>query len=228
MDFIEVNGTALRYELRGSGGHTVVLLHEMGGSARELGFAGTTTCRQQPRPAGTIRAGRPAGKIRGSLSIDTMVADLMALLDALNIGDRVVLVGMAVGGAIALAGAARHPERVAAASWPAAPRPVSAADRRAAVLARVERMEREGLRAVLDGLDSGYPGGAARRCASLCRLSGALARQRPRPALPAIYRMLLELDLGSELARIFCPVRWIAGALDATRPPALVEGIAAA
>jgi 3-oxoadipate enol-lactonase len=32
MDFIEVNGTALRYELRGSGGHTVVLLHEMGGS----------------------------------------------------------------------------------------------------------------------------------------------------------------------------------------------------
>ena len=32
MDFIEVNGTALRYELRGSGARTVVLLHEMGGA----------------------------------------------------------------------------------------------------------------------------------------------------------------------------------------------------
>ena len=42
----------------------------------------------------------------------------------------------------------------------------------------------------------------------------------------AIYRMLVELDLGSELARISCPVLLIAGALDATRPPALVEAIA--
>jgi 3-oxoadipate enol-lactonase len=32
MPFIEVNGTALRYELRGSGARTVVLLHETGGT----------------------------------------------------------------------------------------------------------------------------------------------------------------------------------------------------
>ena len=32
MNFIEVNGTALRYELSGSGASTLVLIHEMGGT----------------------------------------------------------------------------------------------------------------------------------------------------------------------------------------------------
>jgi len=32
MDFIEVNGTALRYDLTGSGASTLVLIHEMGGT----------------------------------------------------------------------------------------------------------------------------------------------------------------------------------------------------
>ena len=32
MDFVEVNGTALRYELSGSGPSTLVLIHEMGGT----------------------------------------------------------------------------------------------------------------------------------------------------------------------------------------------------
>lgn len=32
MNFVEVNGTALRYELSGSGASTLVLIHEMGGT----------------------------------------------------------------------------------------------------------------------------------------------------------------------------------------------------
>jgi hypothetical protein len=32
MDFVEVSGTALGYELCGSGANIVVLIHEMGGS----------------------------------------------------------------------------------------------------------------------------------------------------------------------------------------------------
>ena len=30
MNFIEVNGTALRYEMSGSGASTIALIHEMG------------------------------------------------------------------------------------------------------------------------------------------------------------------------------------------------------
>ena len=32
MNFVEVNGTALRYELSGRGVSTLVLIHEMGGT----------------------------------------------------------------------------------------------------------------------------------------------------------------------------------------------------
>lgn len=32
MDFIEANGVGLRCELTGAGEHTLVLVHEMGGS----------------------------------------------------------------------------------------------------------------------------------------------------------------------------------------------------
>ena len=32
MNFVEVNGTALRYEMSGSGAPTLVLIHEMGGT----------------------------------------------------------------------------------------------------------------------------------------------------------------------------------------------------
>jgi len=32
MDWIEVNGTSLRYELSGSGDNVLVLVHEMGGT----------------------------------------------------------------------------------------------------------------------------------------------------------------------------------------------------
>ena len=32
MNFVEVNGTALRYEMSGSGASTLVLIHEMGGT----------------------------------------------------------------------------------------------------------------------------------------------------------------------------------------------------
>ena len=109
MDFIEVNGTALRYELDGSGIHSMVLIHEMGGSLESWDLVaprladGRRVLRYDTRGAGLSE------KLRGDLSIDTMVADLMALLDALKIAGRVALVGTAVGGAIALASAARFP-----------------------------------------------------------------------------------------------------------------------
>ena len=38
MNFIEVNGTALRYELSGAGAITLVLIHEMGGTLESWDF----------------------------------------------------------------------------------------------------------------------------------------------------------------------------------------------
>jgi 3-oxoadipate enol-lactonase len=226
MDFMEINGTALRYDLSGSGPSTLVLIHEMGGTLESwdpvlpMLAAGRRVLRYDTRGAGLSQ------KVRGPLSIDTMVDDLAALLDALGIAGRVSLAGVAVGGAIALHAPVRMPQRVAAvvASSPAIG---IAPDRRPAVLARVERMEREGMHAVSDSLDSSYPpemrGDAARFASFRARWLG-----NDPTSFGAIYRMLAAMDLQPELPHVACPALVLAGALDGTRPPALVEPVARA
>jgi 3-oxoadipate enol-lactonase len=230
MDFVEVNGTALRYDLTGdfggAGCSALVLIHEMGGTLESfdavvppLAGAGRVL-RYDTRGAGLSQ------KVRGPLSIDTMVDDLVALLDALGIAGKVGLAGVAVGGAIALHAAVRCPERVAALVV-SSPATGIDPDRRPAVLARVERIEREGMQAAVDAHDASYP-------AALRGDAGRFASFRARwlgndPAsYAAIYRMLVATDLQPELRKITCPALVLACALDGTRPPASVEPVARA
>src|SRR3978361_831443 len=143
MNFIEVNGTALRYELSGSGASMLVLIHEMGGTLESWDLvtpqfsAKRMVLRYDTRGAGLSQ------KVRGTLTIDTMADDLVSLMDALGIVGKVALAGGRGGRGIALHTAVRHPQRIAAviASSPAIG---IAPDRRPALLARVEKMEREG------------------------------------------------------------------------------------
>ena len=225
MHFIEANGVGLRYELSGRGDHTVVLIHEMGGSLESWNevapvlAAGRRVLRYDTRGAGLSE------KVRGALSIDTMVDDLAALLDALQIAGKVALAGIAVGGAIALHAAVRLPQRISAVVV-GSPATGIATDRRAAVLARVERIEREGMRvAVDDSMANGYPpelrADAARFAAFRARCLG-----NDPASYAAIYRMLAGTDLQGELSRIACPALVLGGRLDRTRPPALVEPVA--
>ena len=225
MNYIEVNGVGLRYELSGSGQQTVVLIHEMGGSLESwdevapMLAASRRVLRYDTRGAGLSE------KAQGTLAIDTMVDDLAALLDALGITGKVALAGIAVGGAIALHAAARLPQRISAAVV-GSPATGIAPDRRAAVLARVERIEREGMRvAVDDSMANGYPpelrADAARFAAFRARWLG-----NDPASYAAIYRMLAGTDLRDELPRIGCPTLVLGGRLDRTRPPALVEPVA--
>src|SRR5436305_15271289 len=102
LDFVEVNGTALRYELSGSGASTLVLIHEMGGTLESWDLVlpllsrGRRILRYDTRGAGLSQ------KIRSPLSIDTMADDLVALMDKARVPDKVALAGVAVGGATAL------------------------------------------------------------------------------------------------------------------------------
>ena len=86
MNYIEVNGAGLRYELSGAGAQTLVLVHEMGGTLESWDHV-------LPRLAGTRRIlrydTRGAGmsqKIRGDLSIDTMNS-ILAWRDQYGIAD---------------------------------------------------------------------------------------------------------------------------------------------
>src|SRR5260370_28442349 len=111
MEFVELNGAGLRYELRGKGERSLVLVHEMGGSLESWDdiaprFAESRrVLRYDSRGAGLSQ------KVRGELHIDTMADDIAALLDHVGIKGQVALAGIAVCGAIALHFPAPYPER---------------------------------------------------------------------------------------------------------------------
>ena len=226
MKFVEVNGTALRYDVSGSGARAVVLIHEMGGTLESWDGVAPLLARHRRVLRYDTRGAGLSQRVRGALSIDTMTDDLVALVDAAGIA-KTALAGVAVGGAIALHAAVRHPSRVTAvvATSPAI---AIAADRRAAVLARVDRIEREGMAGAADeSFASGYP---TELRDDMARFNAFRARWLGNdPASYAtIYRMLAATDLTGELARIACPTLVIGGRFDRTRPPATAEPVARA
>ncbi len=227
MDFIEVNGVGLRYELGGSGAGTVALIHEMGGSLESWDNVAPMLAAKRRVLAYDTRGAGLSEKVRGALGIDAMADDLAALLDALAISGKVALAGVAVGGAIALHMAARFPQRVAAVAV-GSPAIAIAPDRRAGLLTRVDRLEREGMRTmVADAMANGYPPELRTDAARFAAFRARWLGNDP-ASYAAIYRMLAYLDMNQELSRIHCPVLVIAGSLDRTRPPALVEPVARA
>src|SRR5271167_2970626 len=144
MRFIELDRIAMRYELSGKGGRTLVLVHEMGGSLESWDDVAPSFAPSRQVLRYDFRGSGLSQKVRGALSIDTMADDIAALLDRNKITGQVVLAGVAVGGAIALHFAARYPERTSAAVA-GSPATGIEADRRAAVLERVAKLEANGM-----------------------------------------------------------------------------------
>jgi len=225
MDWVEVDGVSLRYELAGSGANTIVLVHEMGGSLETWDdmlpalVKHWRVLRYDTREAGFSE------KTGHVPDIATMTNEIAGLLDALNITAPVAIAGCALGGAIAMHFAASHPQRTAA-LMAMSPATIVASDLRAATLARADKAEQEGMRSVTDGIfDLAYPpalrGNADRYRIARARLLGV------HPAsFAVIYRMLAGTDLTADLARIRCPTLVVAGAYDQLRTPAHLRTIA--
>jgi pimeloyl-ACP methyl ester carboxylesterase len=226
MDWIEVNGTSLRYDLSGDGPATLVLVHEMGGTLESWDQVlpalrpGRRILRYDTRGAGQSE------KIAGTVSFDVMTADLIALLDAVGISGKVALAGCAVGGGIVLNTAARHPELVAAlvAMGPATG---VTPDRRAATLERAAEIARLGPRGVIEASFAGSYPPEVRFDAEQYRRFRARWLANDPESYAAIYRMLVESRVTEALPSIACPALLLAGTHDRLRPPALVEPLAA-
>jgi 3-oxoadipate enol-lactonase len=227
MEFVELNGAGLRYELSGKGERTLVLVHEMGGSFESWDDIAPRFTESRRVLRYDSRGAGMSQKVRGELAIDTMADDIAALLDHIGTAGKVALAGIAVGGAIALHFAARYPER-ASAVVVGSPATGIASDRRAAVLERVARIEAEGMAfAVEESMRNGYP---TELRGDIRRFERYRARWLGNDPLSyaTVYRMLAATEIEHELTRLRCPVLVIGGSLDRTRPPQLSKAVASA
>ena len=147
MEFVELDGVGLRFELSGKGDRTLVLVHEMGGSLESWDEVAPRFAESRRVLRYDTRGAGLSQKVRGDLHIDTMADDIAGLLDHIGIEGKVALAGIAVGGAIALHFAARYPERASAVAV-GSPATGVASERRAAALERVASIEaaRHGVR----------------------------------------------------------------------------------
>jgi pimeloyl-ACP methyl ester carboxylesterase len=102
-------------EPNGSHGGAIVLSHGLGGDLGQLwGIApGEVGGRPTPVLAADAREhGRTRAADVGPLSFDLMADDLISLADDLQLGPKLVLVGVSMGAATALAVATKYPGRV--------------------------------------------------------------------------------------------------------------------
>lgn len=225
MNWMEVNGTGLRYDLSGSGPSTLVLIHEMGGTldSWDQGLGGLNNSRKVLRY--DTRGAGLSEKIKGVVTWTDMADDLRALLDALNITGKVALAGIAVGGAIAMHFAVRHPDR-AGALVAHGPATGAAADRRAQTLERAAAVEAGGMRGVVDSsLAQSYPPVVRYNQAVFDSFRARWLANDPE-SFAAINRMLANEDISGELSSVRCPTLFTAGRHDSLRPPSAIAPMA--
>ena len=222
MNWVEVNGTSLRYEVTGSGPSILVLIHEMGGTLDSWDQvlpalnASRLVVRYDTRGAGLSE------KIKGTVTWDQMAGDVAGLLDALGMTGKVALAGIAVGGAIAAHFAVRNPDRAAALVLHG-PAPGVDADRKQASLDRAAAVEAGGMRGVVEtSLANSYPPVVRHNPETFAAFRARWLGNDPE-SFAAINRMLAAQNIEPELAEIACPTLITAGRHDSLRPTSLIE-----
>ena len=204
MDWTETNGVSLRYELAGHGAQTVLLIHELGGALdsfdESVGLFQShfRTLRYDQRGFGHSE------KVRTPITMSQMVDDIAGLLDNLRITEPVLMAGAGVGAGIAIACAARKPDRVARLVV-ASPATFIPSDLHSRLSARANAVEREGMRFFADAsLALSYPEVLRRNRARFDKYRLRWISNDPY-CFAAINRMHMNTNLEPELQNIRCP-----------------------
>jgi 3-oxoadipate enol-lactonase len=226
MNWIDVNGVAIRYRLEGEG-PTIVLVHEMGGTLESWDRVAPHLARSRRVLRFDCRGAGLSEKITGEVELADFAADLLALLDALGIDEPVTLAGCAVGAGIVIRFALDYPERAASLIL-LNPAIDTTPDSGGRLVERSQVMAREGMRSIEAGsLDTGYPEFLRARDPEHYRSFRARWLANDPRSLGAMFRMLARTNLFPELSAIRIPVLALAGRHDPLRPPAYVRSVVA-
>jgi 3-oxoadipate enol-lactonase len=226
MQWVEANGASLRCEVSGAGRETVVLIHELGGSLDSWDLVMPALRDRYRVLRYDLRGFGMSEKTKGTLSLDVLSGDLVALQDALGIGGPCHVVGIALGGGIALGYALAHPKRVRSlmVTSPAIGRP--SPELQARLLERADAVERDGMRAAVDvSLNRSIPEEARSAAVRFAAYRQRWLTNDP-AGFAAINRMLAGMNLHGALGGIACPTLVVGGKLDAILPPSVIKPIA--
>lgn len=226
MQWLDANGVSLRYELSNANAAVPLLLlvHELGGCLDSWDETLPALQREYRTLRYDQRGFGQSEKVRGTLSLDDMVGDIVALLDALSVTAPVYVAGSALGAGIAAAFAARHPARVARLVVQSLVTGANPATRES-MLARALEVERGGMRAqVQASLDRSYPEVLRGNRARFEAYRKRWISNDPL-GFAAVNRMLLDMNIDAELGRITAPTLLIGCKHDLLRPPALAQSL---
>jgi 3-oxoadipate enol-lactonase len=224
VPFIDANGVSLHYELAGTRGPSVVLLHELGGTLNSWDAVA-------PKLAARFRVlrydQRGAGlseKVRQEFTNDILVGDFEALAGALGLAPPFYFVTVAAAATQALRFLEQHPDRVGSLVL-CNPAPGVDPSRAAALDERAAVAMREGMRASLPTtLAISYPPHLGERAAYEAYLGRYLANDPV--GFGFGFRVLARTNMSHMLSQIRCPVMVVAGRHDTVRPPAGTAALA--
>jgi 3-oxoadipate enol-lactonase len=218
VPFIDANGVSLHYALAGARGHSVVLLHELGGTLQSWDALAPRLAqrfrvlRYDQRGAGTSE------KVRQDFTNDALVEDFEALAKGVGIEPPYHFVTVAAAATQALRFLEKHPDQVGALVL-CNPAPGVDASRAAVLDERAAFAMREGMRASLPTtLMLSYPANLGERAAYEAYLGRYLGNDPVGFGLA--FRCLARTNMLHMLPLIRCPTMVVAGRHDTVRPHA--------
>jgi pimeloyl-ACP methyl ester carboxylesterase len=224
MAYIEANGISFHYRLEGSGGPTVIFLHEIGGSLDSWDGLVPDLAKRFRVFRYDQRGFGLTEKTRAQYSADDLVDDLQALIDALRLSPPFHIVSLAASSMQALTFYKRSPQNVGSLVFcnPAPGVDPSRADALNSVAAKAEA---DGIRAIIRGmLDKSYPPELSDR-ATYDDYRGRYMANDP-VGFGNAFRMMAKTNLISLVETIAVPTLVIAGRQDYIRAVPVTEGIA--
>ena len=218
MPFIDANGVSLHYELAGASGHSVVLLHELGGTLRSWdGVAPPLAGRRRVLRYDQRGAGL-SEKVRRDFSNDMLVDDFEALAKSAGLDPPYSFVTVAAAATQALRYLEKYPDRVGVLVL-CNPAPGVDPSRAAALDERAAFAAREGMRASLPTtLALSYPPHLGEPLAYQAYLGRYLANDPV--CFGLAFRCLARTNMLHMLPQIRCPTMVVAGRHDTVRPHA--------
>lgn len=168
--------------------------------------------------------GHGLSDLAGDRPIEAHAEDLRRLLDGRGLGlgsDRVVLVGLSVGGMIAQAFAAAHPDRLTGLVLCDTGHRIGTSD---LWNARIEAVGQGGVDAIADGvLERWFSPRFHRDDAARLALWRAMLTRTPAAGYIALSRAIRDADLTEAARAIKTPTVAIGGELDGSTPPTLMQ-----